>query len=657
MRFTPSESETVRVWTGRLTTNPVTVRLASRGEGKHWPPSQPQSPASRPAIDPAILERDAAQDQATRSAASAAYDKATDALLAGAPRAEAAKQFAAISDTYPQSRWAPLSAELGRLLAEMAEADRQFREPPDPDALPMKERIEYLVFKLRDVAVRELFGPGKCQVLFLKRDHAAWRLRRIGKPAVPALLALLNDRRPTRSSCEPLNGGHVLRYADVALQVLEAIAARTFDHQTLRGSCLTNADEQTREEIVEEVEDWWRRNRDKDEAEWIRESLAAGGVTSMWNRLQWAERLIDLQGPAAADFFRRRLAAEPDNPHIPRLLNEAMAAAAGEPSSRPAALDLQDAARRLTEATGFEWRVARRERAPGLGAELSGGVSTWHGLIVPYFVLPFAPDEGKLALFRQNCNAALDVIAHDQRCTLLAGPAREPAVTAKVLSALGLQQTEEAERLRLAHARAEWMDFRLAVAQPAEGQAGLRTLADGPSDDQIQDYRQLLVAKGPNGGRHRGDPFLWFHPMDFCGLPATLVTAEDRTQVPYILLSDRPQDTMLGRSSRPRPWHLKRVYAASDARGGPAVAIEFDEAAARRMGELTAANIGRPLAVLFSGNVLCVLPIQAKIAGRMLLTGDKLDKPLVDRIVQTLSECMLVEDAAPEKAQGSAPGP
>ena len=324
------------------------------------------------------------------------------------------------------------------------------------------------------------------------------------------------------------------------------------------------------------------------------------------------------------------------------------AATATQSSTTRAALNLEDAAKRLTEATGVTWRVSKREREPGLGVELSSGVSAWHGVAVPYFVLPFGLDEhgkAKLEFFRQNRSFVLDVIASDDRCVVLAGPSREPDVTAKVLAVLGLPESTEAEQSRLVYARAEWLDFRLAVAKPSGAKGDLPIpLVNGPTVAQIKDYQELFAAKGPNGGRHRGDPFLWFWRLGFCEPPPLLVITEDQYKAQYVLLSNRPEDVLLSGSARPRPWHLNRVYATTDAHGRPAVGIEFDETAAKQMGTLTGANVGRPLAILFHGNVLSVLTVEAKITDKLLISGAKFDKPLVDKIVRSLSECMLAEN-------------
>src|SRR5690606_14002520 len=136
-------------------------------------------------------------------------------------------------------------SELAPMLEQMAEEPAP--PPIDPATTPIDAQVRYHIHHLRDVAARPMFVPGKASVLKgagIRSNDAATALHRIGEPAVPALIALLDDRRPTRSVSTGKNHPHALRYQDVALQILEAIAGRSFGELAGRGVYLSNVDDE-----------------------------------------------------------------------------------------------------------------------------------------------------------------------------------------------------------------------------------------------------------------------------------------------------------------------------------------------------------------------------------------------------------------------------
>ncbi len=107
---------------------------------------------------------------------------------------------------------------------------------------------------------------------------------------------------------------------------------------------------------------------------------------------------------------------------------------------------LKEAAKRLTDAVGGEWRVSKRERASGLGPELSSSSFSTDRAAVPYFVFPFPLDEtgkAKLKLFGQHCNAALVLLGSNEHCTVLAGPSHRLDVSRKIVRALQVSSVPE----------------------------------------------------------------------------------------------------------------------------------------------------------------------------------------------------------------------
>jgi hypothetical protein len=92
----------------------------------------------------------------------------------------------------------------------------------------------------------------------------------MGTVVVPAMISLLEDNRPTRSVGAAMNGGVVLRYCDIALEIIADIAGQNkpnettiLDPRTQRGAYLSSADEKIAREIIDRAKSWWEQNKDK----------------------------------------------------------------------------------------------------------------------------------------------------------------------------------------------------------------------------------------------------------------------------------------------------------------------------------------------------------------------------------------------------------
>ncbi len=105
--------------------------------------------------------------------------------------------------------------------------------------------------------------PGKIRFLrdYPRIDTSVTTLRKMGKDVVPAMIKHLKDRRPTRSVGSLSNGGAVTRNCDAALEIIESIAGRKFDFRTSRGTYLSTASENLRDRIIEDVKQWWQKNK------------------------------------------------------------------------------------------------------------------------------------------------------------------------------------------------------------------------------------------------------------------------------------------------------------------------------------------------------------------------------------------------------------
>jgi len=255
-------------------------------------------------------------------------------LKEGTSRKDCAEKYLKISQEFPSISIGTTSLQLSTFLNKMAKEDLTFKEPKDINSLSEKEKIDYYIYKLRDVAEESIIVPANTDVLQYAqtKNSAAVALRKIGKPAIQPLIQLLDDYRPTRSISEGRNGNYVLRYCDAAEQILEVICAERFgvikvsktfnDGLVATGVYFSNVKPEYRMEIKTRIQKWWELNNSKDEAQWIKESLSKPDAMD-WFRRNVAERLIELEGKKSIEFFKKWQQTEPNEPFIPILIKKA----------------------------------------------------------------------------------------------------------------------------------------------------------------------------------------------------------------------------------------------------------------------------------------------------------------------------------------------
>ena len=203
-------------------------------------------------------------------------------------RVEAAQRFAKAAQLASASETGVRAHEIADLLEKMAKEPR-----PEGEKLPagvfelsgdisLTEELENLFFDVRDLSYMAGLVPGKCRVLGEAvislnkgQGNPALRIRDLAKDSarreliIPRLLRMLDDRRPTRSWAGAMNGGHVLRYCDVALEILADVAGMKkpnnqtthFDPRTTRDAYLGTADAKTHKEIIARVHAWWAKEQ------------------------------------------------------------------------------------------------------------------------------------------------------------------------------------------------------------------------------------------------------------------------------------------------------------------------------------------------------------------------------------------------------------
>lgn len=317
----------------------------------------------------------------------------------------------------------------------------------------------------------------------------------------------------------------------------------------------------------------------------------------------------------------------------------------GKSSELVIVVDLVSLKLKLEKEMGGKWLLTNKRSGFRNRPCLTGIFSNWHHVSSPLLIVPSFKSD-KIGIIPQDYEGsmAMDVIAKDQRLTVCAGMSYDRDVAIQAVSIVGIPWSEEAEQRRLRNVAAEWLDFRLVVAEPSiEGGNSIKPLKNGPSQSQINEFRRTFATKGRNAGQQQGDSYLWFPLMDYCQEWPTMSQASNSwtpKERPYVLLSNKTEETLLCGSSRLRLWHLKSATAGVDSAGRPAVVLELDEASAQHLTQCLRNNPGCGLAILFDGAVVQIIKADTLNSGRILFTGKNIDKTIAARIARSMSECM-----------------
>ena len=140
---------------------------------------------------------------------------------------------------YPGSEYAAKARRTADALRTMVAEDRAHAAVP-PDQLPIKERVDELIFRLRDQQGEQWSDPGSCEIFAWPVVAAhknspdtspAGQLSALGTAAVPQLIAALDDPHFARAVGRWRSytfSHYVLTVGDCAEQTLEHIAGQRF---------------------------------------------------------------------------------------------------------------------------------------------------------------------------------------------------------------------------------------------------------------------------------------------------------------------------------------------------------------------------------------------------------------------------------------------
>jgi hypothetical protein len=158
---------------------------------------------------------------------------------------------------------------LEQMVAE--DAKHPLLSPQKIAALPVEEQVREWIFRLRDQNGRQWSQPGYCEIFGNfggagDKETPAHQLVRIGYPAVPQLIAALDDDRLTRSvgfGRDYFYSHEVLTVSDCAQQILNRIARQTFLNSV--GKVSQEHQAQFRADFRAAVEKWWKAFQDNGE--------------------------------------------------------------------------------------------------------------------------------------------------------------------------------------------------------------------------------------------------------------------------------------------------------------------------------------------------------------------------------------------------------
>ena len=238
-------------------------------------------------------------------------------LEQGSPRAIVLAQWQETLRIYGHSRYRQQLLDLVGQLKAQVQQDGALRatEVDEPDRLPQDERIAYYLGRFPDVRGQQFCQPGQCQVLRMgERTKFSDAIIKIGRPAVPALIEHLSDRRVTRSIGYRRHfdsSRTVLRVQDVAVACIQKILDIPFYRRSSSSAYLSNERPGRRQKVVAEIRAWWGQFGHKSPLEGHLGRLTPGDFATL--------RKIEAISREAIDSVAalKRWAAELDASHLP----------------------------------------------------------------------------------------------------------------------------------------------------------------------------------------------------------------------------------------------------------------------------------------------------------------------------------------------------
>lgn len=203
---------------------------------------------------------------------------------------------------YPHSSHQERAKQTAEMLARMVAEDEAHAKVPSTNLnlLPVEERVRELIFQLRDQHGEQPGQPAECDIFSDWRsvtNSAAHQLVKIGYPAVPQLIAALEDSTFTRSVGywrDFTFSHHVLTVGDCAVDILGRVTGKYF-HVANHTAGYMSADKKVSETHAAAVA-WWAEFQKKGERQTLVEGVEAGDE----NSASQANRLVGRYPEVAA---------------------------------------------------------------------------------------------------------------------------------------------------------------------------------------------------------------------------------------------------------------------------------------------------------------------------------------------------------------------
>ena len=219
-------------------------------------------------------------------------------------RQQLLKEFQDFTKRYPHSEYLERAEQTAAKLDRMISEDQAHVKsaPANLASVPVEEQVRELIFRLRDQHGEQSGQPGWCDIFDDWRGVAnspAHQLVRIGYPAVPQLIAALEDPTFTRSVgyWRDYTFSHdVLTVGDCAVAILGRITGKYF-YVSSHSAGFMSTDGKVAETHQRAV-DWWAEFQKKGERQMLVEDVEAGDENAITEASRLVEHYPDV-APAA----------------------------------------------------------------------------------------------------------------------------------------------------------------------------------------------------------------------------------------------------------------------------------------------------------------------------------------------------------------------